>query len=109
MFATSTTAFRTVAGSLGTLIFAGVCLFGATAPAVAAEAPRVAHVSYGDLNLASDQGRSTLDSRIKSAARTVCFEGGRDVRSLTKEAQCVRKAVEAAQPRKMAAAADLKG
>jgi len=109
MFATSTTAFRTVVGGFGTLIFAGVCLFGATAPAVAAEAPRVAHVSYGDLNLASDEGRSALDSRIKSAARAVCLEGGRDVRSLTEEARCIRNAIEAAQPRKMAAVADLKG
>ena len=31
-------------------------------------------VSYGDLNLTSPQGRDRLSSRIRSAARAVCFE-----------------------------------
>jgi UrcA family protein len=31
-------------------------------------------VSYGDLNLASVEGQDRLSSRIRSAARSVCFE-----------------------------------
>jgi UrcA family protein len=31
-------------------------------------------VSYGDLNLASAEGQDRLSSRIRSAARSVCFE-----------------------------------
>lgn len=107
MFAT--TALRTVACTVGTLIFAGACLFGATAPAMASEAPRAAKVSYTDLNLASDKGRAILDARIRQAARSVCFDGARDVRSRTEEVRCYQNAVKSAQPSTLAVVVDFKG
>lgn len=107
MFAT--TALRTVAGTVGTLIFAGACLFGATAPAVAAEPSRTVSVSYSDLNLASDKGRAVLDARIRQAARSVCYDGARDVRSITEQSRCYHDAVKSAQPSKLATSADFKG
>ena len=33
---------------------------------------RTALVEYGDLDLTSDEGKATLDSRIRGAIRTVC-------------------------------------
>jgi len=105
MFATfNDTVLRTVIGTFGTVICAGVCLIAATAPANAADAPRARIVSYSDLNLASDRGRVALDMRIQSAARAVCASGLNDLRSRTEEIRCVRNAVSAAKPRKVAAA-----
>jgi UrcA family protein len=109
MFTTNAIALRTVAGTVGTIIFAGACLFGATAPAVATEVPQTVAVSFTDLNLASESGRAVLDARIRQAARTVCFSGGRDVRSMTAEARCRHEAVKSAQPSKLAATTDFKG
>jgi UrcA family protein len=97
MFTTSTNALRTVLGTFGTVICAGVCLMAATAPAQAAEAPRATTVTYLDLNLANDQGRDTLDARIKSAARSVCANGGDDVRARSEEARCIRDAISQAR------------
>lgn len=47
-----------------------------------ADAAPTVRVSYGDLNLASEQGNSTLYARIVSAARTVCGVGEVDIRDL---------------------------
>jgi UrcA family protein len=107
MFAS--TSFRTVAGTVGTLIFAGACLFGATSPAVAAEAPQTVQVFYGDLNLASEKGRNLLDARVRQAARNLCYTGARDVRSRTDEVRCYQEAVKSAQPARLATSADFKG
>ena len=93
MFTVSTSAFRNVLGTVGTVVCAGICLLAATAPAQAAEAPRATTVSYVDLNPGNDQGRNTLDARIKAAARSVCANGGGDVRARTDEARCVREAI----------------
>lgn len=90
--AVSHTALRTVAGTLGTVIFAGACLMGATAPAAAQEAPRVAYVTVSDLNLASPVDQSRLSMRINRAARLVCSNVGEDVRSRADEASCVSTA-----------------
>ncbi|MBC7519736.1 MAG: UrcA family protein [Sandarakinorhabdus sp.] len=113
MFTNSTSAFRTVLGAFGTVICAGACLIGATAPAAAAPMPvdasQTAVVSYADLNLASDHGRNALDARIRFAARNVCETGARDVASMAQASRCVRAAVEAAQPTKVTAIADYKG
>ena len=109
MFTTNAFALRTVAGTVGTIIFAGACLLGATAPAAAAEAPRTSIVRYSDLNLASNQGRRALDGRISSAARSVCETGSNDLRSTIEENRCVRSAVESVQPRKVATVTDYKG
>ena len=94
MFTTASTSFsNTVVAVIGTALFAGACLFGATGPAVAAPVTQTVSVSYTDLNLASTSGRKALDSRILHAARGVCENGGNDVRSLNAEARCINDAV----------------
>jgi UrcA family protein len=94
MFTTaSTTVQRTVIGSIGTLLFAGICLAGAAAPAFAAEAPRVQTVSYADLNLANAAGREALDQRIKAAAESVCSTGRDEAAAKVAESRCVRDAI----------------
>lgn len=97
MFTSGNTALRTIFGTIGTVICAGVCLVAATAPAQAANAASITTVSHVDLNLASDRGRDVLDTRIKSAARSVCANGGGDVRARTDEARCVREAISQAR------------
>ena len=90
---------RTVIGTVGTAIFASICLLAATSPAAAgpvADAPRATSVRYSDLNLATTQGRDTLSSRIRGAARSVCSTGSSDIRSRSEEARCTRSAVEGA-------------
>ena len=99
MFTTSNTALRTIFGTIGTVICAGVCLVAATAPAQAANAAGITTVSLLDLNLASDQGRDALNTRIKSAARSVCANGSDDVRARRDEARCVHEAINRAQTR----------
>jgi UrcA family protein len=94
MFTTAPDFTRTAIAALGTVFFAGVCLFGATAPAAAAEpVAQTVTVAYGDLNLASTSGRNALDARIAQAARSVCFDGGRDVASHMSYNRCVKAAV----------------
>jgi UrcA family protein len=43
---------------------------------------RSVRVSYGDLNLASEQGANTLYARVAAAARQVCGADGVDARDL---------------------------
>ncbi len=97
MFTIGNTTLRTIFGTVGTVICAGVCLVAATAPAQAADAARMTTVSHIDLNLANDQGRDALDTRIKSAARSVCATGSGDVRARRDEARCVREAISQAR------------
>lgn len=97
MFTTASSSFSTtVVAAIGTALFAGACLFGATAPAAAAT-PQAMTVSYSDLNVATSSGQKALDTRIVHAARSVCANGGRDVRSLNTEARCIDDAVAAAR------------
>ncbi len=95
MFTTARpTLLRSVVGAFGTVIFAGICLAGATAPAAAAEVgARTTLVSYSDLNLANAKARSTLDARIRSAAHKVCNNGGGDLRARADEARCIATAI----------------
>ena len=92
MFASfSHAAVRTVLGTAGTLVFAGACLFGATAPAAAATPHgeiRVAAVTFADLNLSSTSGRAVLERRIRTASRDVCKVDGRELRDRSAETQC---------------------
>jgi UrcA family protein len=92
MFTTSFATARTAIAAVGTLFFAGVCLIGATAPAAAAPVARTAMVAYSDLNLASASGRNVLDSRINRAARSVCFDGSKDVASKMAADRCIKAA-----------------
>lgn len=93
---------RTIIGAFGTVVFAGICLMGATAPAQAAEAPRTAIVSTAGLNLATDAGRDAFQDRVRHAAQAVCAAGSDDVRAKAGETRCVKAAVRAAQPAQMA-------
>ena len=97
MFASRYTALRTVVATLGTVIGAGICLIGATAPAAAADAPRVATVSFSDLDLASAAGRNVFQQRVRRAARSVCSLGSGDLRARADEARCIGAAISAAQ------------
>jgi UrcA family protein len=99
MFATNfnDTIVRATIGVFGTAFFAGLCLVGATAPANAAETPRITTVSYSDLNISSAKGREALDLRILQAARSVCTTGSNDTAARIQESRCVRDAVNAAQ------------
>jgi UrcA family protein len=97
MFAPRYTALRTVVATLGTVIGAGICLIGATAPAAAADAPRVVTVSSSDLNMASEAGRNAFEQRVKLAARSVCSLGSGDLRARADEARCVGAAINAVQ------------
>lgn len=79
------------------------CLIGASGAALAGTAPDVAPavtVSYGDLNLATDHGNSALYTRIRAAARQVCFADRVDIRDLGRlaevrscESQAIARAV----------------
>ena len=56
-------------------------------------------VSYADLNLASDQGRGTLERRIAFAAKTVCeIEDSRELALASATRLCRGDAVESARP-----------
>lgn len=64
----------------------------------------VAHVKYGDLNLATDAGVKTLHSRVRRAAHAMCFEGGRqDLRRDLLSMECRNGAIASAAPQITAA------
>ena len=97
MFTTAPDFSRTAIAAVGTMIFAGICLFGATAPAAADPVAATQRIAYTDLNLASASGRDTLDARIAQAARSVCFTGSRDVAAQLAYGRCVKAASEQAR------------
>lgn len=102
MFTTLTnTASRSIIGSIGTVLCAGLCVAAAAGPAKAAEAQQVARVqtvSSADLNLANPAGRAALDQRIKAAAESVCSTGLNDTAAKTAESRCVKGAIATATP-----------
>jgi len=97
--------------ALCSLALAGCLLAGAMSPARAAQPADVSddvpttRVSYGDLNLATEQGTQRLYERIVAAARQVCPEAdprdlSRFVRSRACRAQAIERAVnEVGSPR----------
>lgn len=111
--ATSFTHQRRTLAAFGAL---AACLIGASSSALAATsadaAPSVT-VTYGDLNLTSDEGNSALYARITAAAREVCFAGGVSIRDLGRysqarscEAQAIAQAVHAVHSPRLAAIYD---
>jgi UrcA family protein len=67
-------------------------------------------VFYGDLNLASDAGRGTLDRRIRSAARSICgTEASRGPAGLNAIKACQNQAIASASGQVEQALASLKG
>ncbi len=110
MFASASNFSRTFSAAAGTLLFAGLCIGGATAPAAAhttlglnAAGERVATVSHADLDLGSKAGRAALETRIRAAARKVCATGAHDPANATYEYQCIAEAVKAGQNATIAA------
>lgn len=77
-------------------------------PALAADGDSVT-VRITDLNLASPADQQRLETRIKSAARSLCRPAARSVAEMTRQAQCMTETVASAQPqidRAVAAAND---
>jgi UrcA family protein len=77
--------------SAGLLGISGVASAG-----VPDESVRAITVTYGDLNLASDQGSKALYARIVSAARAVCGAydvDARDLHALAQEQACETRAI----------------
>ena len=90
---------RTLVVASATAVFAGICLFGATAPAAASPAADTASVAiaYGDLDLDHRAGRRALDTRIVRTARSICYNGSRDLTMHRAYTDCVKSAVTAAR------------
>jgi UrcA family protein len=71
-------------------------LTGVASAGVPDESVRTITVSYGDLNLSSDQGSKALYGRIVSAARAVCGADEvnvRDLHALALEQACETRAI----------------
>lgn len=105
MFTTnfSETFARTTLGILGTMVFAGLCLMGAAAPAAATPTtvqqttePTLA-ISHADLDLTSRSDRAELDRRIERGARHVCAIVYASNRAIGPEQACVQLAINEAQ------------
>ncbi len=62
------------------------------------------YVYYNDLNLASGAGVERLESRVRSAARSICLSNGlRPLDVLMSERKCFKDAVDGAEPQIAAA------
>ena len=110
MFASAQKFSRNVVGVAGTLLFAGLCIGGATAPAIAqiaysvnAGGQRVAYVAYKDLDLASQAGRATLNGRLRTASRHVCQGDAVQPWRSIEETKCFHAAFNASRNATMAA------
>jgi UrcA family protein len=112
MIASATNFTRSLVGTAGTLLLAGLCIAGATAPAAAhttldvnGQGQQVAVISYADLDLGSPDGRAALEGRIRVAARKVCTDNSPDPRSGINTFVCVQQALKTGRHAVMAAAA----
>ncbi|WP_197042147.1 UrcA family protein [Sandarakinorhabdus oryzae] len=110
MFASAKSFTRNLVGAAGTLVFGGLCIAGATTPANAQIAysvndsgHRVAYVSYKDLDLASQAGRSTLDGRLRIASKHVCQGNGATRWEPAEEYKCFHETYKASRTATMAA------
>lgn len=116
MFASAQKITRNVVGAAGTLFFAGLCIAGATvtpanaqiAYSVSETGHKVALVSYADLNLDSKAGRARLESRLRSAAKTVCRGAAVDPWVAAAERRCFNENLAATRNATMAAIASEK-
>lgn len=110
MFASAKSFTRNLVGAAGTLVFAGLCIAGATAPANAQIAysvnesgHRVAYVSYADLNLESKAGRASLEGRLRIASKHVCQGNGVQRWEAAEEHKCFTETLGATRTATMAA------
>ena len=79
-----------------TLILA-LSLTVAGAPAFAAE-QQTAEIRIADLDLSTAQGQQRLETRMKSAARSLCSTGDRGVSAKSLETQCINEVIASAKP-----------
>jgi len=92
MTATLTIGERLRAATTAAAVAACLAL-GAAGNAHAATAPAL-RVSYGDLNLATEQGSMALYGRLVNAARAVCVvEDNRDLRAVAAVNACREQAI----------------
>lgn len=116
MFASTHSFSRTFAGLAGTLLFAGLCVGAATAPAQAATASpitygvnadgqRIAHVAFADINLGSKAGQTQLETRLRIAARAVCSNSAQDPHAASQANRCYNEALRVTRNTTMAAIA----
>lgn len=110
MFASAKNFTRNLVGAAGTLVFAGLCIAGATAPAnaqivysVNETGHRVAQVSYADLDLGTKADRSRLENRLRTAARAVCHGSANDPWAVAEEYKCFTETLKATRSATMAA------
>jgi len=106
MFASlNQTVLRTAIGTLGTAVFATLCLAGAAAPAHAGtiDAAPSRTITVSDLDLSRPRDRAVLDARIRRAARAVCVSGETSLRAHAAEARCFDAAVGSVSPATFAA------
>ena len=113
MIASANILARRVTAAAGSLLFAGLCIAGAAAPAAAQQAvtinedgKRTAQVSYADLDLGTKAGRATLEARIRIAARKVCSDNSPDPWATARQHQCVMQAMEQTRHATLAARAN---
>lgn len=116
MFASTHNFSRTFAGLAGTLLFAGLCVGAATAPAQAAtvspitygvnvDGQRIAHVAFADINLGSKAGEAKLETRLRIAARAVCSNGEQNPIAASQANRCYHDALRVTRNATMAAIA----
>lgn len=75
----------------GYAALAGIALFAAV-PA-AADSPRQERVAYGDLDLTSEAGQTTLNKRIQAAVKRVCDSRGGSLAEFAAFNRCKRESL----------------
>ena len=110
MYASAKSLSRNLAGAAGTLLFAGLCIAGATTPAsaqIAYSASQTGHmvavVSHTDLDLGSAPGRARLENRLRTASKQVCRGTAIQHWASSEEYKCFRQTLKAARSATMAA------
>lgn len=91
-----------------TLILA-LSLAAAAVPTAAQAEDKAAAVRVDDLNLSRAADRAQLDTRLKSAARSVCHTGLRGTAENSRRAACVSAALAQAEPQAQRAIARPQG
>jgi UrcA family protein len=72
-----------------TILTIAAALLASATPALSQPATHSVAVHYGDLNLASADGRAALDGRLRQAIRTACGDPSpADLRGLNRAANC---------------------
>ncbi len=72
-----------------TILTIAAALLASATPALSQGSTHSVAVHYGDLDLASAEGRATLDSRLRQAVRTACGDPSpADLRGQNRAADC---------------------